>query len=189
VKYKGMHVTNLAIQENDDDKAFSLNLHADRLSFGDSVYVNHIYLRNTLANDRLNFNIILSKKEATNYLDLEGNIHFAHNAPASIAFGSSTIIINKEHWNLNSDATVHISKGKIYLSNLLLNQDKQQVKLDGIMSDKNDKLHVEFHQFNLSSLNGITNPLGIHLQGSMNGRMDISSLFKKPFRSEERRVG
>ncbi len=189
VTYKGMHVTNLAIQENADDKAFSLNIHADRLSFGDSVYVNHIYLRNTLANDRLNFNIILSKKEATNYLDLEGNIHFAHNAPASIAFGSSTIIINKEHWNLNSDATVHISKGKIYLSNLLLNQDKQQVKLDGIMSDENDKLHVEFHQFNLSSLNGITNPLGIHLQGSMNGRMDISSLFKKPFASADIETG
>src|SRR5690606_10267486 len=66
---------------------------------------------------------------------------------------------------------------------------KQQVRLDGIMSGDNDKLHVEFHQFSLSSLNGITNPLGIHMQGSMNGRMDISSLFKKPFASADIETG
>ncbi len=185
MEYKGMRFTNLAIEENADDKAFSLDINADRLNFGDSLYVNHIYVRNTLANDRLNFNIIMSKKNATNYLDLKGNIHFAHNAPAYIEFDPSTIIINREHWNLNSDATMRISKGKVYLSNLILNQGQQQVKLNGVMSNENDNLYVEFHQFGLSSLNGITNPLGIHLRGAMNGRIDISSMFKKPFASAD----
>jgi len=181
VEFKGLRLTNLAIQENADDKAFSLNIYADRLNLSDSVYINHIVLHNVLANDSLNFNVIMSDKNAPNYLDLKGNIHFAHHAPAYIKFEPSTILINKEYWNLNNDATMRVSKGKIYLSNLLLQQDKQQVKLDGILSDENDKLNVAFNQFGLSSLNGITNPLGIELEGTLNGKMEVQSIFKKPF--------
>ncbi len=181
VEFKGIRLTNLAIQENADDKAFSLNVYADRLNLGDSVYVNHIVLHNVLANDSLNFNVIMSEKNAPNYLDLKGNIHFAHHAPAYIKFEPSTILINRDYWHLNDNATMRVSKGKIYLSNLLLHQEKQQIKLDGILSNENDKLNVEFIQFGLSSLNGITNPLGIQLEGTMNGKMEVLSIFKKPF--------
>ena len=183
VEYKGLRMTNLAIRENADNSAFSLDIHADRLNWGDSVYVNHIHIRNILANDSLHFNIVMSEQEATNYLNLKGNIHFAYNAPAYIAFEPSTIIINQEHWKLHNNATVQVSKGKIFLSNLVLSQAQQQVSLNGIMSNTNDKLLIDFDRFNLSSLNGITNPLGIHLAGSMDGRMEVSSLFKKPFAS------
>src|SRR5690606_2337811 len=181
VEFKGLRLTNLAIQENADDKAFSLNIYADRLNLSDSVYINHIVLHNVLANDSLNFNVIMSDKNAPNYLDLKGNIHFAHHAPAYIKFEPSTILINKEYWNLNNDATMRVSKGKIYLSNLLLQQDQQQVKIDGILSDEDDKLNVAFNPVGLSSLNGITNPLGIELEGTLNGKMEVQSIFKKPF--------
>lgn len=181
VEYKGLTMTNLAIRENADDMAFSLDVDADRINLSDSVYINRIMIRNVLANDSLRFNILMSEKDATNYLDLRGNIHFAYNAPAYIAFEPSTIIINQEHWNLNNDATVQVSKGKIYLSNLILSQAQQQVTLNGTMSKENDKLLIGFNRFNLTSLNGITNPLGIHLVGAMDGSIEVSSLFKNPF--------
>lgn len=183
VTYKEMKLTNLAIQENADNKAFSLMVTADRLNLSDSSYINNIALNNILANDSLRFNIEMSEQQATNYLNLNGNIHFAHNAPAYVKFLPSSIVINNEKWSLNNDALIRVSKGKIYINNLLLNQGQQSVKLDGILSNENDKLNLLFNKFSLSSLNGITTPFGINLKGYLNGNITLNSIFKNPIAS------
>ncbi|TDQ82795.1 translocation/assembly module TamB domain-containing protein [Sphingobacterium yanglingense] len=183
VLYKGIKLTNLSIQENADNKAFSLDVQADRMSLGDSTYINNIAIRNVLANDSLLFNVRMSEKNAINYLDLNGNIHFAHNAPAYIKFKPSSIIINKESWQLNDDAAMRVSKGKFYIANLILSQAQQRIKLDGILSNENDKINVQFDKFSLTSLQGITSPLGIELSGFLSGEVEITSLFKTPFAS------
>src|SRR5690606_3830596 len=41
----------------------------------------------------------------------------------------------------------------------------------------------------LTSLNGITKPLGIHLEGAMNGKVAFTSLFRKPFASANLQTG
>lgn len=183
VIYKGVKVTNLTVEEIADNKAFSLNVLADKINFSDSSYINRISLHNILANDSLKFNIEMSEPKSTNYLNLNGNIHFAHNAPAYIKFQQSTILINNEEWQLNDDALLRISKGKIYINKLLLNQGQQQVKLNGIISNENDQLNILFDRFSLASLNGITNPLGINLKGYLNGSVQLNSLLKDPFAS------
>ncbi|WP_449448517.1 translocation/assembly module TamB domain-containing protein [Sphingobacterium nematocida] len=183
VVYKGVKLTNLSIQEKADDRAFSLDVLADRMSVGDSTYINSIAIRNVLANDSLLFNVRMSEKSAINHLDLHGNIHFAHNAPAYIKFKPSSITINKEAWQLNNDAAMRVSKGKFFISNLILSQAEQRVKLDGVVSNENDKINILFDRFSLTSLNGITNPLGIELKGFLSGNIELTSLFKKPFAS------
>ncbi len=183
VVYKGIKLSNLSIKENADQKAFSLNVIADKINFADSTYINNISIKNTLANDSLVFNIELSEKDATNYLNLMGDIHFAYNSPAYIHFRPSTIIINREPWNLNDDARLHISQGKVYVNDLILSQDKQRIKLDGILSKEDDQLSMLFNNFNLTSLEGITKPLGIQLKGALDGKVNITSVFKNPIAS------
>ncbi|HLS38083.1 MAG TPA: translocation/assembly module TamB domain-containing protein [Sphingobacterium bovisgrunnientis] len=183
VVYKGVKLTNLSVVENADQQAFSLDILADRINFADSTYVNNVSIKNTLANDSLVFNLELSERSATNYLNLNGDIHFAHNSPAYIHFRPSFIVINKDTWALNEEAKMHISQGKVYINDLILSQDKQRVKLDGILSNETDQLHVLFNNFSLASLQGITQPLGINLKGSLDGKVDVTSVFKNPVAS------
>lgn len=183
VTYKGMKITNLALTENADDRAFSLDIRADRFSFSDSAYVDQIAIKNVLANDSLNFQISLSETNRPNYLKLNGNIHFAHNQPANIRFDQSEIVLNKEAWEVNQEADLRISKGKLYLHNLHITRDRQQVSLNGILSNENDKLHVAFKDFSLTSLSGITRPLGIDLLGQLSGEVQIHSAFGSPMLS------
>ena len=189
VTYKGIKLSNLSILENADQQAFSLDFKADKVNFSDSTYINNVLIRNTLANDSLLFNIEMSEKTASNYLNLNGDIHFAHNSPAFIHFRPSSIIINKDNWVLNSNAKMRISKGKIYVEDLRLNQEKQQIRLDGILSNADDKLYVLFNNFDLTSLNGITKPLGINLKGTLNGEMEVVSVFKKAISSANIQTG
>jgi hypothetical protein len=183
VVYKGVKLTNLSVVENADQKAFSLDILADRVNFADSTYVNNVSIKNKLANDSLVFNLELSERTATNYLNLKGDIHFAHNSPAYIRFRPSFIVINKDTWELNDEANMHISQGKVHVSDLILSQDKQRVKLDGILSKDTDQLHLLFSNFSLTSLQGITKPLGINLKGSLDGKVDVTSVFKNPVAS------
>ena len=183
VSYKGMKIKNLALTEKADNQAFSLDATADRFSFSDSAYVDHIVINNILANDSLNFHISLSETDRPNYLKLNGNIHFAHNLPANIRFDQSEIVLNNESWKINQDADLRVSKGKFYLNNLLVSRDRQEVSLNGILSNEDDKLDVAFKDFSLASLSGITRPLGIDLIGHLSGEMQIHSVFGSPMLS------
>lgn len=183
ITYKGIKISNLTINENADQRAFSLNINADRINFSDSTYINHIAISNVLANDSLVFNIELSDKKATNYLNLNGDIYFAYHQPANIHLRPSEIIINRENWNINDDARLRVSKGKIYIENLLVSHDRQKIRFDGILSNDDDRLQVKFNDFSLASLGGVTRPLGIDLQGDMNGELNITSVFRKPLAS------
>ncbi|MFD1769110.1 translocation/assembly module TamB domain-containing protein [Sphingobacterium suaedae] len=180
VSYKGMKLTNLTLTENADDSAFSLDVTADRFSISDSAYVDQIHINNVLANDSLMFQIAMSETNRPNYLNLNGNIHFAYNKPAYIQFDKSEIVLNEEHWTINQDADLRVSKGKFYLNNLLLTRDRQQVSLNGILSNTNDNLDIAFKDFSLASLSGVTKPLGIQLQGHLSGDLRIHSVFRSP---------
>lgn len=182
--YKGLKVNNITIEENADDKDFSLQLFADRINLTDSTYVNHIKIKNKLAKDSLFFNIEASEKKSKNYLDLNGHIHFAHNKPAYIHLESSVININNERWTVSDSAQMTLSRGKLYVEDLWLKHKTQLVSLHGVLSNETeDVFDINFDHFNLSSLSGITAPLGIELNGQLNGSLSISSAFRSPYLS------
>ncbi|WP_270090855.1 translocation/assembly module TamB domain-containing protein [Sphingobacterium sp. SYP-B4668] len=181
IKYSGIKVTNLIIEENANQESLALMVTADKLNLSDSLYIDNINLTNILSNDSLHFNIKLSEQARPNFMDLNGNILFAHNKPAYIHFFPSTLQINHEEWNINQDALARISKGKLYFDNLKLSQGEQEVIVDGVMSDQDDRIKFAFNNFGLSSLDGFTKPLGIRMQGKVNGNVQLNSLFKKPY--------
>ncbi|VTQ03991.1 hypothetical protein [Sphingobacterium daejeonense] len=96
VKYQGVNLQNLTINENADQNAFSLNLKADKVFLTDSIFVNNVEINNILSNDSLLFNIKAAEDTDENFMRLNGNIHFAHNKPAYIRFDESTIVLNYE---------------------------------------------------------------------------------------------
>ncbi|WP_458296196.1 translocation/assembly module TamB domain-containing protein [Sphingobacterium zhuxiongii] len=183
VRYQGINVQNIHVRENADQKAFSLDITADKLFLSDSLFVNDIEINNVLSNDSLLFSINGAKETDLNYLRLNGDIHFAHNKPAFIHFNKSSIVINRESWALNTDAEMRVSKGKFYLKNLIASQGQQKVAFNGVLSNEDDKLEVNFSKFNLTSLEAFLKPIGIRLIGELNGDIELHSVFKKPYLS------
>lgn len=181
-KYNGIRLTHLIIDQNANLNNMELQTSIDQINFTDSTYIKNVNISNTLVNDSLQFNIKMSELEASNSLDLNGVIRFAHAKPAFINFYPSNILINKEQWLVNNDAQLKISKGKWYFEKLTLSHAEQKVHIDGILSnDISDQINLKFQDFNLTSLNGITKPHGINLSGNLNGKIEVNSVFKSPF--------
>src|SRR5690606_21672690 len=97
-----------------------------------------------------------------------------------IRFEKSDIVLNQEHWTMNQDAELRVSKGKFYFDDLRLTRDRQEVALNGMLSNENDNLDISFKDFSLTSLSGITKPLGIDLIGHLSGDIRIHAALRSP---------
>ncbi len=178
--YNRIKLTNLRVEEHTDAKNFSLRLLADRLSLADSIFVNKVAIENILTNDSLTFAIHAAEDQASDRLRLHGHIHFEHNKPAFIHFNESTIVLNNEPWEIQADTEIRVSKGKLYFEQFRFAQNHENVEFNGILSNEEDDLRVSFNRFGLKSLEAITNPLGIHLRGEVNGEVTITSVLQSP---------
>nr|WP_284040303.1 translocation/assembly module TamB domain-containing protein [Sphingobacterium sp. lm-10] len=180
VAYNGLKLANLRIEEQTDAKNFSLRLLADRLSISDSIFVNKVSIENILTNDSLTFAIHAAEDNARDRLRLHGYIHFEHNKPAYIHFNESTIVLNNEPWEIQTNTQIRVSKGKLYFEQFRFVQNNENVEFNGILSNEDDDLRIGFNRFGLKSLEAITNPLGIQLRGELNGEVTITSVLQSP---------
>lgn len=181
IKIKDIIVDQTATQESLD-----VTLTADQLNITDSLYVRNINLSNRLRNDSLNFNVKLSDIDARNQLDLNGLVEFRENRLAMLSLLPSNVLINRESWALEEKVNFNFEDEGMKIEGFELANGRQHVLVDGLISGNDkDVLHVNFKQFNLTSLDGLTNPLGIALKGELNGDFTIVSILKNPYVSAD----
>lgn len=181
LKIKDIIVDEVAMRES-----INLTLTADRLNITDSLYVKNINISNILSNDSLRFNVKLSDIDAKNQLDLNGLVEFKEQESAILSLLPSNVIINRENWKLEDKVNFDFHDGNMHVKGFELANQDQHVEVEGMISKNGgDVLDVKFEKFDLKTLAGITNPLGIDLQGKLNGDFHVFSLLKNPYVSAD----
>src|SRR5690606_12434358 len=159
---------------------------ADRFNITDSLYIENINLSNVLSNDSLRFNVKLSDIDAQNQMDLNGLVAFREDEAARLSLLPSNIIIDQDNWKLEDQVNFDFHKGDIRINGFESANGEQHVKVSGsISNNETGVLDVMFSKFNLATLAGITNPLGIHLTGELDGTFQLFSLLKNPYVSAD----
>ncbi len=179
-------VTDIIVDGVAMDESLNLTVTADQLNITDSLYVKNINIANILSDDSLRFNMKLSDVDAKNQLDLNGLVEFNEKEAAILSLLPSNVIINREDWKLEEKVNFDFHGGNIHVNDFELANGEQHVKIDGLISkDEEDVLNVSFDKFNLVTLAGIMNPLGIELEGKLNGNFQLFSLLKNPYISAD----
>ena len=181
LKYQGIVVNNIIIDENTTEKQLQLNLSSDRVQINDSLFIKDVNISNILRNDSLAFNVKLSSAEAFNQLDLNGLVEFTQNQDtiAKLSVLPSILIMNGEEWRIEEKVKVAFKNGKTRIDNFDLSNGTQQITADGLLSeDPKDLLRVGFKNFNLKTLNPFTKSAGVKLSGNVNGTTDIFGVLK-----------
>ncbi|WP_243718076.1 translocation/assembly module TamB domain-containing protein [Pedobacter changchengzhani] len=181
LKYKGIVVNNIIIDENTTERQLQLNLTSDRVQINDSLFIKDVNISNILRNDSLAFNVKLSSAEAFNQLDLNGLVEFTKNrdTTAKLSILPSILIINGEEWRIEEKFKVAFNNGKTQIDNFDLSNGTQQITADGLLSDDpNDLMKIGFNNFNLKTLNPFTKGFGVKLSGNVNGKTDLYGALK-----------
>src|SRR5690606_10233550 len=117
-----------------------------------------------------------------NQLDLNGLVEFNTEAAVRLSLLPSDILINSEEWKIQEEARFDFEDGKTLIRGLDLTQGSQVVSINGAVSNlEEDILTVDFDSFSLRTLNPIARSAGIHLDGLLNGNVEVKSLLKNPF--------
>lgn len=181
IKVKDIILDEVAMPES-----LHLTVTADRVNITDSLYVKNINISNILSDDSLRFNIKLSDIDANNQLDLNGLVEFNENERILLSLLPSDVIINKEDWKLADRVNFDFIGGRTQIKNFELANGDQNVKINGwISKNPDDVLDLKFEKFDLGTLAGLTNPLGINLQGKLNGDFQLVSVFRNPYISAD----
>ncbi len=182
ITYGAITVNRLIVDQWTADDGLRLFLTADRISVTDSLYINNVNLANVMANDSLHINLKLSDLTASNQLDMNGVVRFQPDAPVRMHLLPSSLVLNREPWQLTEKAAFYLDKGKIGVQGLEISNDRQVARVAGSLSDDpDDKVSLSFENFDLSALNPLMLSSGIELRGTLDGLLDVSSAFKRPY--------
>gem|GEM_PF-79811 len=181
IKYQGITVNNLILDENTTTNQLQAIITSDRVDLNDSLYIKNVNISNVLRNDSLALNIKLSNADDVNQLDLNGLVEFAGDTTARISILPSLVKINNEDWKIEEKVRINFANGKTEIRNFDMTNGTQLLSVDGELSkDPADLLRVGFRNFSLETLNPFVKTLGIKLYGKVNGETRLSSLLASP---------
>lgn len=189
LKYKGITVNHLILDENTTPNQLQAIITSDRVDINDSLYIKNVNLSNVLRNDSLALNIKLSNADDVNQLDLNGLVEFASDTTARVSILPSLLKINNEDWKIQEKVRINFLNGKTQISNFDLSNGRQLLTVDGILSDDpKDLMAVGFENFSLTTLNPFLKGSGIKLAGHLNGHTNLYNIMKSPRISDSLRV-
>jgi len=183
LKYNGVVINNIILDENTTKEQLQLIVTSDRVQLNDSLFIKDVNISNILRNDSLAFNVKMSNSDEANQLDLNGLVEFTKNEDtiARLSVLPSILKINSEEWRIQEKVRFAINNGKTLISNFDLTNGKQQMTIDGLISeDQKDLLVVGFKDFNLKTLNPFTKGFGVKLSGNVNGMTNLYGILKAP---------
>lgn len=181
LKYNGVVVNNIIVDENTSTNQIQAIITSDRVDLNDSLYIKNVNISNILRNDSLSLNVKLSNEDDVNQLDLNGLIEFSNDTTARISILPSILKVNNEEWKIQEKVSINFQDGKTEINNFDLNNGRQFITLDGILSsDPKDLLLVGFKDFSLTTLNPFVKTLGLKISGNVNGETTLANILKSP---------
>ncbi|MEJ2881233.1 translocation/assembly module TamB domain-containing protein [Pedobacter sp. GR22-6] len=189
LKYKGIIVNNIIVDENTSTNQLQAIVTSDRVDLNDSLYMKNVNISNILRNDSLSLNVKLSNADDANQLDLNGLVEFANDTTARVSILPSILKINSEDWKIQEKVRINFHQGKTEISNFDLSNGEQLLTIDGTLSDDpKDLLAVGFKKFNLKTINPFVKTLGVQLSGEANGKTKLYNVLKSPRISDSLRI-
>ncbi len=181
LKYKGIVVNNIIVDENTSTDQLQAIITSDRVDLNDSLYIKNVNISNILRNDSLTLNVKLANADDANSLDLNGLVEFATDTIGRITILPSILKINNEDWKIQEKVRISFHEGKTQINNFDLSNGPQVLTIDGVLSnDPADILLVGFDKFDLKTINPFIKTLGVKLAGKLNGETKLHHILKSP---------
>ncbi len=181
LKYQGVIVNNIIIDENTSANQLQAIITSDRVDLNDSLYIKNVNISNILRNDSLTLNVKLSNEDDLSQLDLNGLVEFASDTTARISILPSILMVYNEEWKIQEKVRINFHDGKTEISNFELNNGKQYLTLDGTLSNAPDDIMlVGFKDFSLTTINPFIKTTGLKMSGNVNGSTTLSNIMKSP---------
>lgn len=163
------------------NNTIELKTGAERFYISDSSWLDDFKIVSTAKSDSVDLTIKWDNnpREKTKG-NMKATVLFS---PDAVLFKvlPSEFVVSDSVWVINKYNQVVWDSTAITISDLKLEHDKQSIALDGkVSANKDDRLKLILHDFNLANLNVYTKSAGFEFKGSAEGESSITDLYHKP---------
>ena len=160
-------------------KDLKFHMLTKRLYISDSIWMNDFDLSTQTYSDSVSLAINWDNKtKKINKGDIKAFMAVKKAKSFEFKIQPSEFTINDTTWSISKTNEVIVDSTTILVKDLTIEHDAQLISLNGTISEKKDEqIQLTCKNFNLSHLNGLLNPVGITLKGTIDGQSVITDLY------------
>lgn len=165
-----------------NNRQVHLNTGFKRVDFGDSLYIGNFDLKLDAADNRSGFKLLWDNQTAKkNSGEIKGEMMFSQYY-LDLDIQKFIIYAEDSLWQrIGTDHLFADSSGTINFSDMTFVNNKQKIKLEGVISkDPKEQITLELERFRLSQLNPLLQRKGVKISGGITGKATISDVYKHP---------
>jgi len=180
--YAGNGFENFFIKGMSENKKILFRCGCERLSLSDSIGLDDFALNARIMNDSIDYNILWESHDTIkNSGDIAGFINFNNHPFIESKLNKFEVIINDSLWLVNKDNYIIFDSTSVEVSDLDFSSINQFVKIKGKISSKpNDKIELEFKDFDISNLDLLLQTDDIDIDGFLNGKATLIDIYNSP---------
>lgn len=185
IKYGNLAIDNVELRNSNGEHSSILRLNAksllpdnkaDSTAFG----LNNINITSLMANDSIYTNISFNGHQLPdrNKVFLKTKFKAGEKEYGRFLVSDANILIDSSEWHIDKDNYIDFKKEEsTFINNLTLIGDSQKLAINGYLPlQNNDTLTVNFNEFDFSTIDFLTKPSNIDLDGHINGIAHVSGL-------------
>jgi|GEM_PF-1636162 len=174
---------NLFLDSRVRENYLNTSIKTSLFKVSDSMQFQNVDLNANTNNQEINCGLTFSDKKQQ--IQTSGIINFKSILVGGIlqgGFENSELNILGNRITINNDNIISYNGNKISILNFLLQKDKGKIQVDGTLSkEKEDKLTIDFDNFDISMFNPILKNANIALAGQINNTITFRSILGSPF--------
>ncbi|MBP7497333.1 MAG: translocation/assembly module TamB, partial [Bacteroidales bacterium] len=184
IKLSGKRFETFNIKANTINQSLNLAATCKRFYLSDSTKLDNINLNAKSFNDSVNYFIKWDNKvmKHNTSADINGNINFTKTNQIKFNIREGSLItLDDSLWTFKGSNTILYDTNKICINEISLNHKYQKLAINGdISANPDDKLSINFTNFNISDFDILTDDLDINFDGVINGEVKLYKLLAQP---------
>lgn len=175
---KGITIQNGIIDAKGNFNTLSVSATADTIALNENMVSASLRAKTTLGNDSLKFSIATDSKDDYGTANIEGHA-FARGDSLYLNLAPSEFFLNKYRWEIPSGNKFVFSKNYLYIRNLVMKSDKQQISVNTENEYSDQIVNVAIKDFDLIMLGNLANISAYQPAGYVNGTVSLKNIFKE----------
>jgi hypothetical protein len=176
--YNDYALSDIAFKIEKSQGITSSDISIQSVKLTDSLHVDSILLTSTIQTDTIQYHFHAGKNDNKRlYFDLNGDIKIQSSEQFAFEFKDSYLWLIDTLYEIENDNRIWVGANEFGAHNFHIKSKGSSISADGSVNrEKTDSLALDFHQFNLSTLDPYTQSIFSNFDGILNGELVLISV-------------
>jgi translocation and assembly module TamB len=162
------------------DSSLNIVTNVNQVTSGSSIALYGTRLTATLANNRINFGLLIKGKTGKDKYRVGGIFAQEPNNIYAVSLRPDSLMLNYDAWSISPDNLIRFGSTLVNARNFDLSQNNQHLIINSLGAAADSPLQVAFNNFKIATLSAFVQSDSLLVDGLLNGNVQVRDILKQP---------